>query len=59
NYSPSLVGMKTVLIDGTIVQTKNQSFDYNGESDLNLEYTMSLTYPQQGHAASDCDLPEG
>ncbi|KAG6850203.1 hypothetical protein H0H93_016382 [Arthromyces matolae] len=55
NFSPSLVGVKpkTVLIDGAfkpgclaIVQTTNQSFNFNGESDLDLEYAMGLTNPQ-------------
>ena len=27
-------------------QTTEQSFDFNGESDLDLEYAMALTNPQ-------------
>lgn len=29
-----------------VVQTTNQSFAFNGESDLDLEYAMALTNPQ-------------
>jgi tripeptidyl-peptidase-1 len=30
------------LIDGAIVQTTTQSFNANGESDLDLEYAIAL-----------------
>jgi tripeptidyl-peptidase-1 len=30
------------LIDGAIVQTTTQSFSYNGESDLDLQYAIAL-----------------
>ena len=30
-----------------IIQTTNQSFDFNGESDLDLEYAMGLTNLQK------------
>jgi tripeptidyl-peptidase-1 len=43
---PSGTGPTVDLIDGAVVQTANQSFDYNGESDLDLEYAISLVYPQ-------------
>ncbi|KAH7872402.1 subtilisin-like protein [Lentinula edodes] len=62
NFSPSLVGVrpKTVLIDGgTVVQTTNQSFDFNGESDLDLEYGMSLVNPQTVTLLQTGDLVEG
>ncbi|KAG6827607.1 hypothetical protein H0H92_011146 [Tricholoma furcatifolium] len=61
NYSPSLVGVSPhiVLIDGAVVQTVNQSFDYNGESDLDLEYTMALTNPQTVTLLQTGDLVEG
>jgi len=49
NYSPSLVGKSPVFnsIDGGTLQTTSESFDFNGESDLDLEYAMTLVYPQQ------------
>jgi tripeptidyl-peptidase-1 len=48
NFSPSAAGSKPIFksIDGGVAQTQNQSFGYNGESDLDLEYAMSLVYPQ-------------
>ncbi|KAI5121353.1 hypothetical protein M0805_000661 [Coniferiporia weirii] len=48
NFSPSLVGVSPIFIaiDGGVDQTSDQSFDFNGESDLDLEYAMALTNPQ-------------
>ncbi|KAF8194206.1 Pro-kumamolisin, activation domain-containing protein [Pholiota molesta] len=61
NFSPSLVGVrpKNVLIDGAVVQTTDQSFDFNGESDLDLEYAMGLTAPQPITLLQTGDLVEG
>ena len=61
NFSPSQVGVrpKSVLIDGAVVQTEDQSFDFNGESDLDLEYAMSLTNPQEITLLQTGDLVEG
>jgi len=61
NFSPSLVGVrpKAVLIDGAVVQTTNQSFDFNGESDLDLQYAMALTNPQPITLLQTGDLVEG
>ena len=50
---------KAVLIDGAVVQTTNQSFDFNGESDLDLQYAMALTNPQQITLLQTGDLVEG
>lgn len=36
----------TNLIDGAIVQTTNKSFSFNGESALDLQYSMALIAPQ-------------
>ena len=49
NYSKPLVGKspKLVSIDGGYAQNTTQSFNDNGESDLDLEYAMSLVYPQE------------
>ncbi|KAJ7776843.1 subtilisin-like protein [Mycena maculata] len=61
NFSPSQVGTRpvAVLIDGAIVQTLNQSFDFNGESDLDLQYGMSLTNPQPVQLLQTGDIVEG
>ena len=40
NRSPNLIS-----IDGGFAQTQNQSFGFNGESDLDLEYALTLTNP--------------
>lgn len=39
---PSATGPTIDLIDGAVVQTTSKSFDYNGESDLDLEYAIAL-----------------
>ncbi|KDR74659.1 hypothetical protein GALMADRAFT_123401 [Galerina marginata CBS 339.88] len=43
-YSKDLVGKspKLVSIDGGVVQTIQGGFDYNGESNLDLQYAMNL-----------------
>lgn len=33
------------LIDGAVVQTTSSGFNYNGESDLDLEYAIALGKP--------------
>ncbi|XMA16888.1 hypothetical protein WAI453_009679 [Rhynchosporium graminicola] len=49
NFSKSAIGQRPILasIDGGYVQSDMQAFSYNGESDLDLEYAMSLVYPQK------------
>jgi hypothetical protein len=42
-----------------VVQTKDQGFDFNGESDLDLQYAMSLTDPQTVTLLQTGDLVEG
>lgn len=61
NFSASQVGQQPQLvsIDGGVAQTTNQSFDFNGESDLDLEYAMSLTNPQPVLLLQTGDLVEG
>ncbi|KAL0565190.1 hypothetical protein V5O48_016840, partial [Marasmius crinis-equi] len=61
NFSPSQVGDRPVLvsIDGGVVQTQNQSFDFNGESDLDLQYAMGLVNPQTITLLRTGDLVEG
>ncbi|OBZ71486.1 Tripeptidyl-peptidase SED1 [Grifola frondosa] len=61
NFSPSQVGVRPTLvsIDGGVVQTTDQSFDFNGESDLDLEYAFALTNPQPISLLQTGDLVEG
>lgn len=42
------IGERPILdsLDGGAVQNINESSGYNGESDLDLEYAMTLMYPQ-------------
>ena len=49
NFSTSQIGNRPTLdsIDGGALQNTSQSFDFNGEADLDLQYAMSLVYPQQ------------
>jgi len=49
----------TDLIDGATVQTVNQGFAFNGESDLDLEYAMTLVNPQKVTLYQAGDLIEG
>lgn len=42
-----------------VAQTQNQSFDFNGESDLDLEYAMGLTNPLNITLLQTGDLVEG
>lgn len=48
-------------LNGTVgsVQTSNQSFDFNGESDLDLQYAMALVDPQPITLYQVGDIPEG
>ena len=61
NFSTSQIGQtpQLVSIDGGVAQTTNQSFDFNGESDLDLEYAMVLTNPQPVTLLQTGDLVEG
>ncbi|KAF7197078.1 Tripeptidyl-peptidase SED1 [Pseudocercospora fuligena] len=61
NFSTKQVGNRPIFdsIDGGVVQSTNMSFDYNGESDLDLEYAMTLVYPQKVTLYQVGDLVEG
>lgn len=61
NYSPAQIGQSPILqsIDGGFEQTYNQSFSYNAEPDLDLEYAMSLVYPQPVTLLQTGDYVEG
>lgn len=56
---PTGTGPTIDLIDGATVQTTTKSFDDNGESDLDLEYAISLVYPQKVTLYQVGDLVEG
>lgn len=60
NYSPALVGHTPIFnsIDGGVAQNTTQSFDDNGESALDLEYAMSLAFPQEVQLYQVGDLVE-
>ncbi|KAF8444923.1 peptidase S8/S53 domain-containing protein [Boletus edulis BED1] len=49
NFSPDLYGKSPYLvsIDGGYAQTQYQGFEYNGESNLDLQYGMGLVGPSQ------------
>ncbi|CAA7262947.1 unnamed protein product [Cyclocybe aegerita] len=59
--SLGLIGTRpnTVLIDGAVVQTTDVGFQFNGESDLDLEYAMALVAPQPVTLLQTGDLVEG
>ena len=47
------------MFASAVVQTFNESFLYNGESSLDLQYTMGLTNPQPNILLQVGDLVEG
>ena len=61
NFSTRQVQRTPILdsIDGGVVQTTDRSFGYNGESDLDLEYAMTLVNPQKVTLYQTGDLVEG
>ena len=61
NFSKSQVQRTPILdsIDGGTPQTTNQGFNYNGESDLDLEYAMALINPQKTTLYQVGDFVEG
>ncbi|KAL9110497.1 MAG: hypothetical protein Q9227_005041 [Pyrenula ochraceoflavens] len=46
-------------IDGGVDQTTTTGFEYNGESDLDLEYAIALVYPQKVTLYQVGDLQQG
>lgn len=60
-FEPSLVGQAPIvnLIDNGVLQTENQSFNFNGESALDLEFAMALIYPQKATLYQVGDLVKG
>ncbi|EON95925.1 putative subtilisin-like protein [Phaeoacremonium minimum UCRPA7] len=47
------------LLDNGVLQTQNQSFSFNGESALDLEFAMALIFPQQATLFQVGDLVQG
>jgi len=61
NFSSSQVGERPIFdsVDGGLLQTEVESFNYNGESDLDLEYAMTLVNPQKVTLYQVGDIAEG
>ena len=61
NFSKNQVQRTPILdsIDGGVVQTTKQGFNFNGESDLDLEYAMALINPQKTTLYQVGDTVEG
>jgi tripeptidyl-peptidase I len=61
NFSPYQIGDRPIFdsIDGGVVQTTNRSFNFNGESDLDLEYALNLVYPTNVTLYQAGDLVQG
>ncbi|OHW92825.1 pro-kumamolisin [Colletotrichum incanum] len=47
------------LVGNAVVQTKNQSFNFNGESSLDLQFAMAMIFPQQTTLYQVGDLNQG
>ncbi|KAK1990611.1 Pro-kumamolisin [Colletotrichum falcatum] len=60
-FEPRLKGTSPIvtLIGNAVVQTQNQSFNFNGESALDLEFAMALIFPQQATLFQVGDLNQG
>ncbi|CAK4032377.1 probable tripeptidyl-peptidase 1 precursor [Lecanosticta acicola] len=61
NFSTKQVGQRPMFdsVDGGFLYNETMSFDYNGESNLDLEYAMSLVYPQNVTLYQVGDAVEG
>ncbi|KAK2039243.1 aorsin [Colletotrichum somersetense] len=60
-FEPRLKGTSPIvtLIGNAVVQTQNQSFNFNGESALDLQFAMALIFPQQATLYQVGDLNQG
>ncbi|KAJ0161726.1 Aorsin, partial [Colletotrichum tanaceti] len=60
-FEPRLKGATPIvtLIGNAVVQTQNQSFKFNGESALDLQFAMALIFPQQTTLYQVGDLNQG
>lgn len=52
-------GPNVKLLDNAVVQTTNKSFNFNGESGLDLEFAMALIHPQTSTLFQVGDLNQG
>jgi tripeptidyl-peptidase-1 len=61
NFSATQVGSRPIpiFIDGAILQTIVEDFEFNGESNLDLQYGMALTNPQPVTLLQTGDIVEG
>ncbi|KAJ4419936.1 hypothetical protein N0V82_004650 [Gnomoniopsis sp. IMI 355080] len=50
---------EVVLLDNAVVQTQNKSFNFNGESALDLEFAMALISPQKATLYQVGDTTQG
>ncbi|KAI0130219.1 Pro-kumamolisin [Xylariales sp. AK1849] len=60
-FQPNLAVKSPIinLIDNAVLQTQNQSFSFNGESALDLEFAMGLIAPQRATLFQVGDLVQG
>lgn len=60
-FSPGMkdASPQVVLLDNAVVQTQNQSFSFNGESALDLEFAMALIAPQKATLYQVGDTTQG
>ncbi|KAL1890641.1 hypothetical protein Sste5346_008157 [Sporothrix stenoceras] len=60
-FQPKLQGTSPIikLLDNGVIQTTNQSFSFNGESALDLEFAMALIFPQTATLFQVGDLVQG
>ncbi|GJC97441.1 pro-kumamolisin [Colletotrichum higginsianum] len=60
-FEPRLKGATPIvsLVGNAVVQTQNQSFRFNGESALDLQFAMALIFPQQTTLYQVGDLNQG
>ncbi|MBE3046434.1 S53 family peptidase, partial [Candidatus Bathyarchaeota archaeon] len=61
DFQPELVGEgpEVHFVAGGVLQREKQSFFYNGESSLDLEYAMTLVYPQRVILYQVGDMDQG
>jgi tripeptidyl-peptidase-1 len=61
SFQPDLVGKAPIthLIDNAVVQTQNKSFNFNGESALDLQFAMALIFPQTATLFQVGDTEQG
>ncbi|WYZ39383.1 hypothetical protein EsH8_III_001297 [Colletotrichum jinshuiense] len=60
-FEPRLKGKTPIvsLVGNAVIQTQNQSFRFNGESSLDLQFAMAMIYPQTATLYQVGDLNQG